>query len=130
MLVVNNAYVHAYPMHQTTPFFDSLAPCSLASLRSRLAQAFAKASKCKCLGQLRKLFGSYIPQTLLDRRPSGANSRKREKKGSEKESGRNGANLGGIGTIGGPGGVGRFREIPGSVSGNFRISSMIVSKTR
>ncbi len=65
-------------MRQTTPFFDSFGPLLFGKPPvSALAQAFAKISECRSLGQLRKLFGSYIPRTLLDRRPSGANSRKR-----------------------------------------------------
>jgi hypothetical protein len=65
-------------MRHTTPFFDSFGPLLFGKPPvSALAQTFAKLSECKSLGQLRKLFGSCFPQKLLDRRPSGANSRKR-----------------------------------------------------
>ena len=78
MLAVNDAYLYALLMRHTTPFFNAFGPLLFGRPPvSVLAQASAKVSACSTLGQLRKLLGSYIPRALLDRRPSGANSRKR-----------------------------------------------------
>lgn len=65
-------------MNSATPFFKCFGPLLFGKPpASALAEAFAKLSKCSSLSQLRKAFGSYIPQALLDRRPSGDNSRRR-----------------------------------------------------
>ncbi len=65
-------------MSNTTPFFQAFGPLLFGKPPvSALAEAFAKFSQCSSLSQLRKIFGSYIPQTLFERSFSGNNSRKR-----------------------------------------------------
>lgn len=77
-LAVNNAYIYALSVRHTTPFFQAFGPLLFGKPPvSALAEAFAKFSQCRCLSQLRKIFGSYIPHALLDRRSLGANRRRR-----------------------------------------------------
>ena len=65
-------------MSSSTPFFKCFGPLLFGKPPvSALAEAFAKLSECSSLSQLRKAFGSYIPQALLARTPSGENSRRR-----------------------------------------------------
>jgi len=65
-------------MRISTPFFRAFGPLLFGKPPvSALAEAFAKFSQCSSLSQLRKAFGSYIPQALLARTPSGDNSRRR-----------------------------------------------------
>ena len=65
-------------MCNTTPFFQGFGSLLFGKPpASPLAAAFAKFSQYSSLSQLRKVFGSYIPQTLVDQRPSGHKSRKR-----------------------------------------------------
>lgn len=65
-------------MRHTTPFFQAFGPLLFGKPPvSALAHAFAKFSDANTLSQLRKVFGSLIPQALLQRSASGANSRKR-----------------------------------------------------
>lgn len=65
-------------MNSATPFFKCFGPLLFGKPPvSALAEAFAKLSECSSLSQLRKAFGSYIPRALLDRHPSGDNSRRR-----------------------------------------------------
>ena len=78
MLAVNDAYLYASRVRNSTPFFQAFGPLLFGKPPvAALAEAFAKFSECSSLSQLRKAFGSYIPQALLDRRPSGDNSRRR-----------------------------------------------------
>jgi len=78
MLAVKDAYPYALVMRNSTPFFRAFGPLLFGKPPvSALAEAFAKFSECSSLSQLRKAFGSYIPQTLLARTPSGDNSRRR-----------------------------------------------------
>jgi len=65
-------------MISTTPFFKCFGPLLFGKPPvSALAEAFAKLSQFSSLSQLRKAFGSYIPQALLARTTSGDNSRQR-----------------------------------------------------
>ena len=65
-------------MHSRTPFFKVFGPLLFGkSPVSPLAEAFAKFSENTSLSQLRKVFGAFIPQSLLAPSVSGANSRKR-----------------------------------------------------
>ena len=65
-------------MRNSTPFFRAFGPLLFGKPPvSALAEAFANFSQCSSLSQLRKAFGSYIPQALLARTPSGDNSRRR-----------------------------------------------------
>ena len=65
-------------MNSSTPFFQCFGPLLFGKPPvSALAEAFAKFSECSSLSQLRKAFGSYIPQALLARTNSGENSRRR-----------------------------------------------------
>lgn len=65
-------------MRHTTPFFQAFGPLLFGKPPvSALAEAFAKFSQCSSLSQLRKAFGSYIPQALLAPTNAGANSRRR-----------------------------------------------------
>ena len=65
-------------MRHSTPFFRAFGPLLFGKPPvSALAEAFAKFSQCSSLSQLRKAFGSYIPQALLAPTPSGDNSRRR-----------------------------------------------------
>ncbi len=65
-------------MSNTTPFLQGFGSLLFGKPPvSALAEAFAKFSQCSSLFQLRKIFGPCIPQSLLDQRPFGHNSRKR-----------------------------------------------------
>ena len=65
-------------MRHSTPFFRAFGPLLFGKPPvSALAEAFANFSQCSSLSQLRKAFGSYIPQALLARTPFGDNSRRR-----------------------------------------------------
>lgn len=65
-------------MSNTTPFFRAFGPLLFGKAPvSALAEAMTKFSHCSSLSQLRKAFGSYIPQSLFSQRSSGDNSRKR-----------------------------------------------------
>lgn len=62
----------------TTPFFQAFGPLLFGKPPvSALAEAFARFPACGSLSQLRKAFGSYIPEALLARTGSGDNSRRR-----------------------------------------------------
>ena len=65
-------------MRSTTPFFKCFGPLLFGKPPvSALTEAFSKLSECGSISQLRKTFGSYIPQALLARKSSGDNSRRR-----------------------------------------------------
>jgi len=65
-------------VNTTTPFFKAFGPLLFGKPPvSALAEAFAQFSQCSSLSQLRKAFGSYIPQALLAPTASGNNSRRR-----------------------------------------------------
>jgi hypothetical protein len=65
-------------MTLSTPFFKAFGPLLFGKPPvSSLAEALGKFSQCSSLSQLRKVFGSYIPGSLLAARSSGENSRER-----------------------------------------------------
>lgn len=65
-------------MRSATPFFKCFGPLLFGKPPvSALTEAFSKLSECGSISQLRKTFGSYIPQALLARKSSGDNSRRR-----------------------------------------------------
>ena len=65
-------------MRSSTPFFQAFGPLLFGKPPvSALTEAFSRLSECSSLSQLRKTFGSYIPQALLAPKSSGDNSRRR-----------------------------------------------------
>jgi hypothetical protein len=78
MLGVNYAYIYLYSVRASTPFFQAFGPLLFGKPAvCAIDRALAKLRQCNSLSQLRKVFGSHIPQALLERRASGDNSRNR-----------------------------------------------------